>query len=111
MNRLDGKKKKEESVNGGDTSNTQAVTQSKVAYTRGIPDYDYQPGTIKFFRHAKPQQEKEVRFSLYLVKNLIFIYSRRLLPRISNTFQDQEDLCVMPKVESDPWFELCLNLS
>ncbi|XP_059479330.1 ubiquitin recognition factor in ER-associated degradation protein 1 isoform X2 [Neocloeon triangulifer] len=56
--RLDGKKKKEESVNG-DAPNAQTASQQKGTYTRGIPDYDYQPGVIRFMRHAKPQQEKE----------------------------------------------------
>ncbi|CAB3365341.1 Hypothetical predicted protein [Cloeon dipterum] len=56
--RLDGKKKKEESVNG-ETPNSQTTSQQRGAYTRGIPDYDYQPGVIRFMRHAKPQQEKE----------------------------------------------------
>jgi hypothetical protein len=57
--RLDGKKKKEEGVNGEATS-AQAENQQKPNFVRGIPDYDYQPGTIKFIRFAKPQQEKEV---------------------------------------------------
>lgn len=45
-NRLDGKKKKE---NTDDQSN-----QVKVAYQRGIPDYDYTLGTIQFLRNIRP---------------------------------------------------------
>ncbi|XKL64230.1 hypothetical protein PGB90_004316 [Kerria lacca] len=43
--RLDGKKKKEfedESTSG------------KPVYKRGIPDYNYEVGTLQFFRHSKP---------------------------------------------------------
>lgn len=47
----------------GEATGAQAESQQKAAYVRGIPDYDYQPGTIKFFRFAKPQQEKDVTYT------------------------------------------------
>ncbi|XP_025424066.1 ubiquitin recognition factor in ER-associated degradation protein 1-like isoform X2 [Sipha flava] len=53
-NRLDGKKKKN---NVDDESN-----QVKVAYQRGIPDYNYTVGTIQFIRNIRPvtnNQENE----------------------------------------------------
>ncbi|VVC26650.1 Hypothetical protein CINCED_3A023622 [Cinara cedri] len=45
-NRLDGKKKKE---NTNDQPN-----QVKAAYQRGIPDYDYTLGSIQFLRNIRP---------------------------------------------------------
>jgi len=52
-NRLDGKKKKD---NSDDQSN-----QYKAAYQRGIPDYDYNIGTIQFIRNIRPvTKDKEV---------------------------------------------------
>ncbi|KAL5236952.1 hypothetical protein ACI65C_004362 [Semiaphis heraclei] len=45
-NRLDGKKKKD---NSDDQSN-----QFKAPYQRGIPDYDYNIGTIQFIRNIRP---------------------------------------------------------
>ncbi|RZF44000.1 hypothetical protein LSTR_LSTR007272 [Laodelphax striatellus] len=51
-NRLDGKKKK----NDSSASDAPAV---KIPYQRGIPDYDYQIGTIRFFRYAKPKATEE----------------------------------------------------
>lgn len=52
-NRLDGKKKKE---NTEDQSN-----QIKATYQRGIPDYDYSLGTIQFLRNIRPvTNDKEV---------------------------------------------------
>lgn len=59
-NRLDGKKRKEEG-----TESAEGGAVQRVVYQRGIPDYDYVPGTLRFMRHAKPQQDKEVRFLLY----------------------------------------------
>lgn len=41
-NRLDGKRRKD--------SSSSDTTPSKPAYVRGIPDYDYQIGTLKFIR-------------------------------------------------------------
>jgi hypothetical protein len=71
--RLDGKKKKEEGVNGEATS-SQADSQQKAGYVRGIPDYDYQPGTIKFFRFAKPQQEKDVNIKQSRLKRELNLF-------------------------------------
>jgi len=52
-NRLDGKKKKD---NSDDQSN-----QVKPVYQRGIPDYDYNIGTIQFIRNIRPvTNDKEV---------------------------------------------------
>lgn len=52
-NRLDGKKKKE--------STDDKPSQTKATYQRGIPDYDYTVGTIRFFRNIRPAtQESEV---------------------------------------------------
>lgn len=51
-NRLDGKKRKDAAQN--DTH------LSKPTYVRGIPDYDYKLGTIKFLRIGKPTNNKEV---------------------------------------------------
>ncbi|KAL5232709.1 hypothetical protein ACI65C_000119 [Semiaphis heraclei] len=45
-NRLDGKKKKE--------NTDDPLNQVKVAYQRGIPDYDYTLGTIQFIRNIRP---------------------------------------------------------
>jgi len=51
-NRLDGKKKKENIDN--------YPSQSKAAYQRGIPDYDYTIGTIQFLRNIRSvTNEKE----------------------------------------------------
>lgn len=50
--RLDGKKRK-------DIPKQETLT-SKPAYVRGIPDYDYQIGTLRFLRNIKPTNNKEV---------------------------------------------------
>ncbi|KAJ8680844.1 hypothetical protein QAD02_016631 [Eretmocerus hayati] len=52
-NRLDGKKRKE-------TTPIETPTERPV-YIRGIPDYDFQIGTLKFLRHVKPTDNKEVK--------------------------------------------------
>ncbi|XP_043683718.1 ubiquitin recognition factor in ER-associated degradation protein 1 isoform X2 [Vespula pensylvanica] len=52
-NRLDGKKRK-------DSSQLDSV-MNKVAYVRGIPDYDYKIGTLRFLRNMKPVNNKEVK--------------------------------------------------
>ncbi|XP_050437319.1 ubiquitin recognition factor in ER-associated degradation protein 1 [Adelges cooleyi] len=58
-NRLDGKKKKE---NADDQSN-QVV---RVAYQRGIPDYDYTIGTIQFLRNIRSvTSEKETEENVF----------------------------------------------
>lgn len=51
-NRLDGKKRKDSS-----SSDTQL---SKPVYVRGIPDYEYNIGSLKFLRNMKPVNNKEV---------------------------------------------------
>lgn len=48
-NRLDGKRRKD--------SGSADPSPSKPVYVRGIPDYDYQIGTLKFIRHTKPQKD------------------------------------------------------
>ncbi|KAK0172678.1 hypothetical protein PV328_005968 [Microctonus aethiopoides] len=50
-NRLDGKKRKDSS-----SSDTQL---SKPVYVRGIPDYEYNIGSLKFLRNMKPVNNKE----------------------------------------------------
>jgi len=51
-NRLDGKKKRTCSEN-------EIQNQLLAEYTRGIPDYDYQPGGIKFIRGRAKKENKE----------------------------------------------------
>jgi len=51
-NRLDGKKKRTSSEN-------EIQSQLLAEYTRGIPDYDFQPGEIKFIRARRKKEEKE----------------------------------------------------
>lgn len=55
-NRLDGKKRKDSSI--------PEPTTSKPVYVRGIPDYDYKIGTLRFLRNTKPINNKEVRMIL-----------------------------------------------
>lgn len=50
-NRLDGKRRKDST--GADPSTSKAV------YIRGIPDYDYELGTLKFLRKSKPKNENK----------------------------------------------------
>ena len=50
-NSLDGKQKK--------SSDPEPPPKVAVAYQRGIPDYDYQIGSLRFFRFAKPSDNKE----------------------------------------------------
>lgn len=61
-NRLDGKKRK-------DSASIDAPI-TKPVYIRGIPDYDYKIGTIKFLRNIKPVNSKEVSFkNIFLYRN------------------------------------------
>lgn len=53
-NRLNGKKKKKEDSAAAEPST------SKPVYVRGIPDYDYKIGTLRFLRNVKPVNNKEV---------------------------------------------------
>lgn len=49
-NRLDGKKRKDSTSND--------TTPSKPVYVRGIPDYDYEIGTLRFIRRStKPTRD------------------------------------------------------
>lgn len=48
--RLDGKKRKD---------NAETLNQVKVAYQRGIPDYDYTVGTIQFIRNIRPVNKNQ----------------------------------------------------
>ena len=50
-NRLDGKKKR---------TNSENEVQSKqlAEYTRGIPDYNFEVGNIKFIRNSKPKKKE-----------------------------------------------------
>jgi len=52
-NRLDGKKKKTTSLS------EDPPVGKPVAYQRGIPDYDYKIGTLKFLRNSRPASSKE----------------------------------------------------
>ncbi|XP_026727651.1 ubiquitin fusion degradation protein 1 homolog isoform X2 [Trichoplusia ni] len=54
-NRLDGKKKKLVSESESEPS----ASQSRQPYVRGIPDYDYVVGTLKFIRNSRPPSAKE----------------------------------------------------
>ena len=68
-NRLNGKKKKKE-----DSAAAEAST-IKPVYVRGIPDYDYKIGTLRFIRNAKPVNNKEVRLVLlYDLVNFSFFF-------------------------------------
>ena len=53
--RLDGKKRKD--------IPKQETLASKPTYVRGIPDYDYQIGTLRFLRNIKPTNNKEIKDS------------------------------------------------
>lgn len=50
-NRLDGKRRKD--------STSSDPAPFKPTYVRGIPDYDYQIGTLKFLRNSKPKSDIE----------------------------------------------------
>ncbi|CAH0548697.1 unnamed protein product [Brassicogethes aeneus] len=52
-NRLDGKKRKDS------TSSDSTTLPTKTAYVRGIPDYDYEIGTLKFIRRNFKPASKE----------------------------------------------------
>ncbi|KAJ1524409.1 hypothetical protein ONE63_010909 [Megalurothrips usitatus] len=54
-NRLDGKKKKTTSIS------EDVPSPKSVLYQRGIPDYDYKIGTLKFLRNSKPVSSKETK--------------------------------------------------
>ncbi|XP_013184240.2 ubiquitin fusion degradation protein 1 homolog isoform X1 [Amyelois transitella] len=54
-NRLDGKKKKLTSESDSEPQSSQA----RQTYVRGIPDYDYEIGTIRFIRNSRPPTAKE----------------------------------------------------
>ncbi|KAL0818386.1 hypothetical protein ABMA28_008859 [Loxostege sticticalis] len=54
-NRLDGKKKK---LTSESDSENQA-SHSRQAYVRGIPDYDYVIGTLRFIRNSRPTSAKD----------------------------------------------------
>ena len=47
--RLDGKKKR--------TNSESEVPKIKQEYVRGIPDYDYEIGLLKFIRNSKPKKD------------------------------------------------------
>ena len=53
--RLDGKKKR--------TTSESEVPKVKQEYVRGIPDYDYEIGLLKFIRHSKPKKNGAVEAS------------------------------------------------
>lgn len=50
-NRLDGKKRKD--------STSSDVTAPKSVYVKGIPDYDYEIGTLKFIRRPVKQKNND----------------------------------------------------
>ncbi|CAK1590174.1 unnamed protein product [Parnassius mnemosyne] len=54
-NRLDGKKKKLTSESESESQNSQA----RQSYVRGIPDYDFVIGTLRFIRNSRPPSAKE----------------------------------------------------
>ena len=53
--RLDGKKKR--------TTSENEVVRPKGEYVRGIPDYDYEIGTLKFIRYEVGHYYKQVHNS------------------------------------------------
>lgn len=55
--RLDGKKRKD--------TPKQETLAAKPIYVRGIPDYDYQIGTLRFLRNMKPTNNREVSIKVY----------------------------------------------
>lgn len=59
-NRLDGKKRKDSAHSDNQIA--------KPVYVRGIPDYDYKMGTLRFLRNVKPVNNKEVRPQIYSTK-------------------------------------------
>lgn len=50
-NRLDGKKRKDSTSN--------EASSSKTVYVKGIPDYDYQIGSLKFIRRTVKQKNSD----------------------------------------------------
>lgn len=64
-NRLDGKKRKDLQM--------PEQNLAKPVYVRGIPDYDYKIGTIKFLRNTKPVISKEVSNSMISRASLLFL--------------------------------------
>lgn len=52
-NRLDGKKRKESAAS--------EILTPRATYVRGIPDYDYQIGSLTFLRNTKPTNNKEIK--------------------------------------------------
>lgn len=65
-NRLDGKKKKDSATND--------VQLPKPIYIRGIPDYDYKSGTLKFLRNIKPVNSKDVSNKIVYKKIFVIIF-------------------------------------
>lgn len=67
--RLDGKKRK-------DMLKQEAAT-AKPTYVRGIPDYDYQIGTLRFLRNMKPANNKDVSIQIIIkikiIDNLFYV--------------------------------------
>ena len=51
-NRLDGKKRRT-------NSETEIQERQLREYTRGIPDYNFEPGNIRFIRARKPKDKEE----------------------------------------------------
>lgn len=54
-NRLDGKKKKLVSESDSEPQ----AAQARQPYVRGIPDYDYEIGTLRFIRNSRPATARE----------------------------------------------------
>lgn len=63
-NRLDGKKKK-------DASPTEKTVEKPV-YVKGIPDYDYQIGSLKFLRNMKQANVQEVKLLFFTFTSINF---------------------------------------
>jgi hypothetical protein len=62
---LDGKKKKEQA--------SSSKADVKVTYQRGVPDYNYKIGTLRFIRNSKPPSKEVSKgvstFVLYKTRN------------------------------------------
>lgn len=74
--RLDGKKRKD--------TPKQETPAAKPTYIRGIPDYDYQIGTLRFLRSMKPANNKEVSTCVRLQKANIWKSYKIICASINN---------------------------
>lgn len=74
-NRLDGKKKKE--------NTDDQLNQVKAVYQRGIPDYNYTIGTIQFLRNIRPVTNDNEVISIFICKQSDFKIFKYVLNQIN----------------------------